>query len=101
MTSASALVAWCYDATGQLIQARVQWLVDQRDLLVPAQFGGGKSAASLINAAGNGKTAGFQIDLSGPEKLEVITDALETLGVIPAIALPVVLTHAGFARLER
>ena len=102
MTSASDLAIWAYDlATKQIDQDRVNWLIAQRDALVAKQFGGGKAASSLINAAGGGKTAGFQIDLSGPEKLSVITRALEILGIIPAVALPVTTTHGNFENLER
>lgn len=96
MTSASALAAWAYNNA-----ERVAWLKDQRDLLVAAQFGGGAAAKSLINAGGNGSTAGFQIDLPGPEKLEIISDALETLGEIPSAIAPVHLTYADFSGLQR
>ena len=101
MTSTSALVAWAYKDATTKNPERIAWLKEQRDALVAAQFSGGESASSLINAAGAGKTAGFQIDLSGPDKLDLITDALLILGEIPAIAQPVILTHAGFAGLER
>ena len=101
MTTA-ALVIWAYgDSTTAPNPERVAWLKTQRDALVASQFGGGSAAASLINAAGAGKTAGFQIDLSGPDKLEVLTQALIDLGAVPAVAEPVIMTHAGFANLIR
>ena len=102
MTSASAIAIWAYDLTAKAVnQARVDWLIEQRDALVSKQFGGGNAASSIISATGNSKTTEFQIDLSGPDKLERITEALVSLGVIPAFLLPVTTTYGAWANLER
>ena len=96
MTTASALAAYC---SGN--QERIDWLLGVRDTLIQTQFGTGGAVKSLINAGGNGSTAGFQIDLSAPGLLGHVSDALEALGVIPAAAAPVRTTYADFSCLQR
>ena len=102
MTTARTIIIWAYDPQAKAYDPdKIIWLLSQLDALVRTQFAGGEAAASIINTAGNNKSAGFQIDLSGPEKQKVICEALEAMGLVPEAALPVTTTHAAFDCLER
>lgn len=81
--------------------ARRQSLLDQRDELVTGQTKGGKGVGDLVSASLNGKQFQWEVGVSKAEKLTVLSDVLQRLGLIAAAALPVTNSHGNFAGLQR
>jgi hypothetical protein len=99
---AASIHAWATrpDLTDQVRAARRTLLLSEHDALVSGQLGG-KAVASLRTAGANGKSFEWQIELSASEKLTVITDVLDRMGLLSSEARPTTMTYGAFANLQR
>ena len=100
---AAAIHAW---ATSPEIDddartARGASLLAERDALITSVNSGGKGVREILSGSQNGKSFTFATGITPAEKLTVISDVLDRLGLVAPGARPVTTTHASFARLRR
>ena len=62
--------------------ARSQTLLGERDQLVTGQASGGKAINELTQASLNGKQFQWEVGVSKAEKLTVLSDVLQRLGLL-------------------
>lgn len=100
---AAAIHAWATspELTDEQQTARSDALLAERDALVSGVNSGGKGVREILSGSQNGKSFTFANGITPAEKLTVLSDVLDRLGLTAATARPVTSTHANFASLER
>lgn len=103
----NALYAWAVspELSDEVRSERATALIAERDALVTGALSGGKGVRDVVAGSVNGKS--FQKDsllsstLSPTEKLTVLNEVLQRLGLVAEDAMPVSVTHAVFPCLQR
>lgn len=100
---AAAIHAWATspELTDEARTERSDALLAERDALVGGVNSGGKGVREILSGSQNGKTFTFAPGVTPAEKLTVLSDVLDRLGLVAQSARPVSTTHANFACLQR
>lgn len=92
----NALYAWAINN-----EARTADLIAERDALVTAFLSGGNPSTTLTSASLNGKSFTALASLTHEDKLALLTEVLDRLGVIDSDASPIRTTYGAFDQIVR
>lgn len=100
---AAAFVAWATspELTTEQSATRKTALVTERDAVMTGALNSGKGLREMQSGSQNGKSFTVLNTLTATEKLTVLNDALERLGMASADGTPTTTTHAIFPNLQR
>ena len=101
---AAAVYAWAIspELSDDAKAERSAALLAERDALITGGVtSGGKGLRDMVSGAANGKSFAFAPSITSAEKLTILTDVLDRLGLVAEDARAITTTHAVFPCLQR